>query len=221
MVNLEQAAQLGKLYRQYLAVVKPLLAKIEATYEKFPIQVHNEIRSFNDHIARCYKEGSNDEYIEEQIKKARGHLHRIILDCYKLLNVAFKRSDETFEKQTKNIDLSLVSNGDFLKKYIELRQKAIDAVKDARRHETADIEEGEVSFLRYEKACNAYTDLENYVKGEMFYIDWIKRKYTAKRFSNAVLAIGLVFLGAYLKDIVAFCDNGLKSAFDTIREWLK
>lgn len=41
-------------YVHYCEVIKPLIARIEALSEKIPLPLFNEIRAFNDHIARCY-----------------------------------------------------------------------------------------------------------------------------------------------------------------------
>ncbi|MBD5465300.1 MAG: hypothetical protein HDR22_05705 [Lachnospiraceae bacterium] len=60
---------LEKLYQQYNVPVKPLLAEIEAVYEKFPLALYNEIRAMNDHVARAVT-AIDDSKATEQIKKA-------------------------------------------------------------------------------------------------------------------------------------------------------
>ena len=60
----ENQELLKNLYNQYMDPVKPLLAEIEAIYEKFPIALFNEIRALNDHVARAYT-AANDEYATE------------------------------------------------------------------------------------------------------------------------------------------------------------
>lgn len=64
-------------YVQYCEVIKPIVARIEAQSEKIPLPLFNEIRAFNDHIARCYYNNPSDEYILEQVTKASRHIVRL------------------------------------------------------------------------------------------------------------------------------------------------
>lgn len=50
----EVEQKLKELYKIYNETIKLLIADIEARTQKFPIEIFNEIRSFNDHVARCY-----------------------------------------------------------------------------------------------------------------------------------------------------------------------
>ena len=107
-----------------------LIAEIEVRYEKFPSPIFNEIRAFNDHIARCHREDISDLEIEDELKKAKGHIERIILDCYKFLNVELHRKViKQFDKRTRGIDLGVINNGEFFlfysnaKRYIDSNLK--------------------------------------------------------------------------------------------------
>lgn len=53
----EYQDQLASFYKIYNETIKPLMAEIEVRYASFPTPIFNEIRAFNDHIARCYVEG--------------------------------------------------------------------------------------------------------------------------------------------------------------------
>lgn len=77
--------------------------------EQFPLPLFNEIRALHDHIARCYSDGMNLEHKKEEIWKARRHIARIVLDCYKYLNLILHDSLLLFEKQTVNIDLTVLN----------------------------------------------------------------------------------------------------------------
>lgn len=57
MEDIDIQPKLKNLYQTYNTVIKPLIADIEARYEEFPISIFNEIRAFNDHVARCYRIG--------------------------------------------------------------------------------------------------------------------------------------------------------------------
>ena len=56
-MNKQNLAFLFSLYEEYIYTVKALIAEVELKYESFPLSIFNEIRSFNDHIARCVDKG--------------------------------------------------------------------------------------------------------------------------------------------------------------------
>jgi len=113
-MDAQYSSQITLLYRTYNDVIKPLIAEIEIRYEKFPTPVFNEIRAFNDHVARCHRENISNLDIENELRKAKGHIERIILDCYKFLNVALhKIVIKRFDKRTKGVDLGAINNGAF------------------------------------------------------------------------------------------------------------
>lgn len=98
------------LYKVYNTVIKPLIAEVEARTEQFPLPLFNEIRALHDHISRCYSDDVTEEQIEKNIEKGNRHVIRIILDCYKYLNLSLHDSVMLFERQTRNIDLYLYQN---------------------------------------------------------------------------------------------------------------
>ena len=98
--------------------------------------VLNEIRAFNDHVARCYLENADERFINTQLRRASRHITRIILDCYKYLNISFNNEIVKFEKKTKNVDLSIIDNGVFFVKYQQLRKNVIILVRDAKLKES-------------------------------------------------------------------------------------
>lgn len=61
----ENLRLLEKLYQQYNNPVKPLLAEIEASYEKFPMALYNEIRAMNDHVARAVTAADEQKSAEQ------------------------------------------------------------------------------------------------------------------------------------------------------------
>lgn len=67
MISAHLQTKVEILYNTYNYTLKPLLATVEARFEKFPLPVINEIRAFNDHIAQCYREDVDDEYRDNQI----------------------------------------------------------------------------------------------------------------------------------------------------------
>jgi len=99
--------ELLALYHEcYNEILKPLLAAVESKFEHQPVVIFNEIRSFNDHIARCYLPSANDDFIRDNLEKARSHLKRAILDCFKHLNVYYYDVVRKFEQDCRRVDLT-------------------------------------------------------------------------------------------------------------------
>ena len=81
-----------ELYVDYNTVIKPLIAEVEARMEQFPLPLFNEIRALHDHISRCYSDNITDKQTNEELEKGKRHVVRIILDCYKYLNLSLHDS---------------------------------------------------------------------------------------------------------------------------------
>ena len=86
------------LYKEYNMVIKPLIAELEARTEQFPLPLFNEIRALHDHIARCYSERISSNQVDSEIHKAERHVTRIMLDCYKCLNLSLHDVVLLFER---------------------------------------------------------------------------------------------------------------------------
>nr|WP_303111267.1 hypothetical protein [uncultured Prevotella sp.] len=95
------------LYKEYNMVIKPLIAELEARTEQFPLPLFNEIRALHDHIARCYSERISSNQVDSEIHKAERHVTRIMLDCYKCLNLSLHDEVLLFERQTNCARLAL------------------------------------------------------------------------------------------------------------------
>lgn len=130
--------QLKELYNKYSEEFKPWLAAVEATYEELPAAVLNEIRAFVDHISRCYLDTVPDVIIDRNIDRAASHLDRAIFDCIKYLVVWYFDNVSNFERNTKNIDLSIIDNGKFCVQYRDLKQDAETYVRGAKEVEKKD-----------------------------------------------------------------------------------
>lgn len=192
------------LYKSYNEVIKPLIAEIEARRESFPQAIYNEIRAFNDHIARCYyNEFADREFVKQELFKAKGHINRIILDCYKFLNVfLYENVVKKFDKDTKVIDLSQVGDGHFYIEYKSGRQFIIEKLKEAKLMETKDKEK---SLELYQLVHNKYSDLENLItRNDTNIIRARSRYYSTKTFGWLKWIIGVV-IGAALSMFLS-CD---------------
>ena len=109
---MDNSKQIIALYDDYNTIIKPLIAEVEARTEQFPLPLFNEIRALHDHIARCYFKDITPEQRNIEIHKAERHVLRIILDCYKCLNLSIHDSVLLFEKQTRHVDLTVLQNGE-------------------------------------------------------------------------------------------------------------
>ena len=189
-MNAENQELLQEAYSVYNNTFKPLLAEVEITYQAQPIPIFNEIRSFNDHIARCYREGVNEEYINEQLNKAQGHIKRATLDCFKFLVVFHNDWLEEFEDKYKRVDLTIIANGTFYLVYREKVRKARTNLREAKNLETIDQER---SFTLYQKAYNAYVAVEEIVADNLTSINWARARFTINKtlrvFGWIILAI--------------------------------
>lgn len=156
------SSQFGQLYNRYNNDVKLLIGAVEAKTESFPIQIWNEIRAFNDHIARCYLPEATDAFIAAQIKSADGHLLRIILDCYKVLNIAMHRKYVSWFKITHFfVRLESVNDGRFLVEYERLVYVAGNYKKEAKVIESKNKD---LALEKFDLAYQTYNELEIHIQ---------------------------------------------------------
>lgn len=198
MKNIDLSTNLNPLYEAYKNVIKPLIAEIEVRYEQFPIVIFNEIRAFNDHIARCYIRPDDNDWTNSQIRKAQSHIERMILDCYKFLNVSlYDNVIKDFDKRYKGVDLSYINDGDFIIMHRRLSKEIILKLKEAKLKEHN--EDKSESIALYQEVHNKYTELENLIDSNARNLYWAKGKHKINRFNNIILW----FVSAILSGIVS------------------
>lgn len=190
------------LYRDYNTVIKPLIAEIEARMEQFPLPLFNEIRALHDHISRCYMDNIASSQIDKEIEKAHRHVVRIILDCYKYLNLALHDSLLLFERQTKNVDLTVLKNGTFYPKYKSLRTETIQTLRKAKCLESREIDR---ALELYEQSYNLYTDLELLIDEITPDVHWARVRFSVRK----GLQIFLWILSAVASGIVSILLTSL------------
>ena len=174
------------LYKEYNMVIKPLLAEIEARTEQFPLPLFNEIRALHDHIARCYSERISSNQVDSEIHKAERHVTRIMLDCYKCLNLSLHDEVLLFERQTKNVDLTVLQNGTFYPKYKTLRTKATKMVRKAKSLESLDTQS---ALDTYQNSYNLYCDLENVIEEVVPDLHWARIRFSVRKSMQVLLWI--------------------------------
>ena len=174
------------LYKEYNMVIKPLIAELEARTEQFPLPLFNEIRALHDHIARCYSERISSNQVDSEIHKAERHVTRIMLDCYKCLNLSLHDEVLLFERQTKNVDLTVLQNGTFYPKYKTLRTKATKMVRKAKSLESLDTQS---ALDTYHNSYHLYCDLENVIEEVVPDLHWARIRFSVRKSMQVLLWI--------------------------------
>jgi hypothetical protein len=155
----------------------------------------NEIRDVFTHLSKYNL--SNDASIKEKnLSKAETHIKRSILDCYKNLCTAYEDEYSGFDKRYKNVDLSLVDNGEFLHKLLEDHNNAKLLLLDARKTDLSVDSDDEVNtsvaYEKYEKAFIAYSLIHDLINTSYKKLENLKRKAITKNIIP--LAIGIIGL---------------------------
>lgn len=220
--NSNQLGQLDSLYSQYNDTIKPLLIQVESRYESLPTPIHNELRSFNDHIARCYIVGATEQDIDNELRKAAGHIKRTIFDCFKFLNVKLYDINKDFEKKTKRVDLTKISNGTFYIKYRDLVVEAQKAVRDAKQLES-DTRNHDAAFTKYENAFLLYSELEVLINENVSNVNWARVKSMFSTLGVIIYSIVIFFIGTVvsliIEDLIEGKCNG-QSTLDCIIKYI-
>lgn len=183
---MEENKRIIALYQEYNTVIKPLIAEVEARTEQFPLPLFNEIRALHDHISRCYSDNVSSEQIDSEIHKAERHVVRIMLDCYKCLNLSLHDEVLLFEKQTKHIDLTVLQDGTFYPRYKTLRMKAIQTVRKAKSLESQDTN---AALDAYQQSYNVYSELETMIDSVTPDLHWARIRFSVRRLLQVVLWI--------------------------------
>lgn len=191
----ENLRLLEKLYQQYIDPVKPLLAEIEAVYEKFPLPLYNEIRAMNDHVARAVI-AEDDEKATIQIEKAMSHINRITRDCYKFLDVYYKREAERFDKIICTVEPSTTEDFQRMADYGRLSDEATNLVENAKKKEH--LVSDEETYENFEKAYNAYKKLNKFIVDNRRAVFSIKRKKRIKMIGSVIFSIFTFLLGCII-----------------------
>ena len=206
----ENLHSLESLYQQYKNLVKPLLAEIEAVYEKFPLALYNEIRAMNDHVARAFTADA-DAKATEQIGKALSHINRITRDCYKFLNVHYKRESEKFDRHISSVEPRTVKECGTMAEYGKLSDEAASLVEYAKQKEYTATDEQ--TYQNFEKAYNAYRRLHAFIVGNRRDILSMRVKKGFKVAASVVFSIFTFILGCIITNNNQSIVNAFKNWF--------
>jgi hypothetical protein len=201
---------LKDLYANYSNNIKPLIAVIEANTQKLPIEIFNEIRAVNDHIARCIMSGE-EKFCVAEIQKAHSHQMRILLDCFKHLNIFYFDRFEQFEKQDmKYVNLSLVNNGEFYTTLRAMQNEAHRLSAEARIAESLDKNKALELYDQMYNKCNA---IEEYINDNIKNIDWAKKIYRRRNALTIIVSSITSLLIGYLASKVDIFITAIKHLF--------
>ena len=202
------------LHQLYNDEFKLILAYVESYKLAFPGPVLNEIRAINDHVFRSIDPQSSEEIALIEIKKAKGHLTRAILDCFKLLLIAYEKDVRGFEDSYKDVNLALVKDGDFLHEMRNLKNIARKKAVEAKTKESKSFPEKEDSYLAYKDAINAYEDIFAYIESSSKAL--VNAKAVAKKVTKKqkFASVGYAFIGAVFGVILTIICECIKKYFN-------
>lgn len=175
------------IFINYRLIIRPFISILELLDENFPVEILNEIRAIFQHLSRCYYCIDYDnipiENIKKEISKANGHINRALFDCFKYSCLSLYDEYERFTTAFKDVDLSLLDNGEFLPKLHNLSKDVKLADRKARKLE-ADVGDNQKVFSLYEDAFNKSCILHDYINKHISYALKLKRKFRITRFFN-------------------------------------
>lgn len=175
----QNCISIQELLNEYNNDVRPLLMEISlrAPSRSIPANIGNEIRAMNDHIARCYIDGKDQNFKESELKGAASHLKRIEYDCYKQLNVyLYDKTIALYEKYNYEKAMYWQSSRweKFRCQYNTLKKEARDSIRKAKNCESVGDNKENV-LTHYRDAYSAYHKLED------LFIKTPKRKFWTLR----------------------------------------
>lgn len=203
----------NELFKFYTSYVKLLYSFIQIS-NPLPNEVMFELNAAFDHISRKWTYGESEPQV---VKKAYSHLKRACLDIFKIqVKEATKQYNELRE-----IDTSVIDNGNFDKELIKLYHEIKHEAKMARANEgdkRYDNDDRVLAFDMWQPVFDKCIRLE-----QEFYlhkaIEWAKKKEKnnnrAFTFKNLLLSILASFIaGLITKDILVEMFNYIISIFN-------
>lgn len=169
---------LNEIFKIYTDQVLPYTVDIEELDDNFPVFILNEIRDTFTHVSRSYLSSNNDVFFDN-ISKAKGHLIRTVLDCYKYLCMIYDNKYLDFDRIYKNVDLSNIDNGDFLRTLCELRGKAVELTRKVRKLEIK-AENIEDLYEDFQNAYEAHRKVYDLITSSYKKLEHFKRKSSLK-----------------------------------------
>lgn len=116
------------LFKFYREEFVPAYSDTVGFIAKKPRQVLTEVENTFSHLAQYYNPALNADRQEENLRKARDHLERVTLDCYKILWIEMNGIlSEFYEDEDKRLFTINMPEHEFLKNFNLFREKAQEA----------------------------------------------------------------------------------------------
>lgn len=213
--DVTRGKRIVEIYETYVKIISPFIIQLETLDGEFPVEILNEIRSIFTHISRCCLDGTPEVY-EDNITKAERHVKRAILDCYKHVCVAYDEEYKRFDRLYKNVDLSVVDNGDFLTDLCLKRKLAVQRLQEAKRLEVSHGADEEV-YARYAEAYDAYSDVYNLIDGSHSKLEKARRRASKRDIFAGVFGVfgvvGTIFTILSFFILIRVKERKMKKAY--------
>lgn len=187
------------IYSDYLNVICPYCMQLEIMDSTYPIEVFNEIRAITTHLARINTMDQDIAKLEYNLRAAESHVKRGILDCYKYLCVAYRDKYKEFKDLFKDVDLSVVNNGEFLPELMSFNSQISALVKKAKKAELKGDSTQDV-YDAYQEAYNLSERLGLLIDSAYNYCERVR--LVAKRKIIRDWIFGVVGIAGFIVGII-------------------
>lgn len=155
--------RIREIHRQYIEIICPFIIELETDDCEYPVEIMNEIRAIETHLARA--DLSADNQIKNQnITQAEHHVKRAILDCFKYSCLSLTLKHKQIRHDYRNADLHLIDNGKFLTELSEKEKSAKNSLITAKKAELSGNLQTDELYRLYEKAYQASAESFNFLE---------------------------------------------------------
>lgn len=187
-----------ELYGDYNDNLKPLLILVETWLNQFPIGILNEVRAFNDHIARTYEAGVTPGDSTRELDGAARHVLRAKLDCYKVLCTLSEDRVTQFRQDYRRVRLAETDSGRFLPEFTRQLIGARALHEQAKTSEKAGGRMGNHTLEKYEAALNAYGDLRQFLATQANNLAWSSSNQRKIAWGERSIGAGIAVIAGLL-----------------------
>jgi hypothetical protein len=192
-------ASFKELFEFYYETVKPLYSTVQLTNE-LPVEVLFELNAALDHVSRHWAYGETEADVSD---KAYAHLKRSCLDIFKL---RLKDAIDQF-RQLRNIDTSIIDNGEFDRRLINLMAEIKAGARDARAKEGNTQEDDEQAIYAFELWSPVYANCVSLEK-DFFnnqHVDWARKKESRSKWVERGYGFVLGVISSIIASFIYAC----------------
>ena len=178
----------------------PAYADLVAFLSDKPVQVLVEIENYNSHLMRAMEDGSGDNVIASNLKKAKGHLQRGTLDCYKLLFVHISRQINEYFHGFSKVDIDIALGHTNFHQLFKQRQEFLVLIRNSRKTEMRNVGVNiEDTIIGYRDAVYNGFDLIQLLSDESPRVDQVKKYFLIRQIqANWVGYVVSAFVGVFI-----------------------